>query len=33
MDFKMTNDKPVVDQFLEFQQIINEILAEGMVID
>lgn len=33
LEYKMTDEKPVVEQFVELHLLINEILAEGMHID
>jgi guanylate kinase len=33
LDYKMTDDKPIMEQVHEYQNIVLEILVEGMVID
>ena len=33
LDYKMSDDKPIMEQVHEYQNIILEILAEGIVID
>ena len=33
LDYKMSDDKPIMEQVHEYQNIVLEILAEGMVID
>jgi guanylate kinase len=33
LDYKMIDDKPIMEQVHEYQNIVLEILAEGMVID
>ena len=33
LDFKMVDEKPIMDQVHEYQHIVLEILAQGMKID
>ena len=33
LDYKMSDDKPIMEQVHEYQNIVLEILVEGMVID
>jgi hypothetical protein len=33
LDYKMTDENPIMEQVHEYQNVVLEILAEGMVID